>query len=72
MAWYDPDEIKYQADHAQEQPEFDPLHGPDDPLNDDEAIRVEDDIPVEDETLADNVDDFVTRIQEIKAITDNI
>lgn len=72
MAWYDPDEIKYQADNAQNQPEFDPLHGPDDPLNDDEAIRVEDDIPVEDDTLSANVDDFVTRIKEIKAITDSI
>lgn len=72
MTWYDPDEIKYQADHEQKQPEFDPLHGADDPLNDDEAIRIEDDIPVEDETLSDNVDDFVTGIKDIEAIVDGL
>lgn len=71
MAWYDPDELKYQADHDQKQPEFAPLHGPDDPLNDDEAIRIEDDIPVEDEILVEKVDAFVARTNEIKAITDN-
>lgn len=70
--WYDPDEIKYQADNAKTQPEFDPLHGEDDPLNGDEAIRIVDKLPTEDETLGDNVDDFVTGVNAIKTIVDGI
>lgn len=70
--WYDPDEIKYQATHDKAQPEFDPLHGADDPLNDDEGIRVVDDLPVEDDNLKDEVDDFVTGVNAIKTIVDGI
>lgn len=69
--WYDPDEIIYQADNAKTQPEFAPLHGEGDPLNDDEAIRIVDDVPDEDDTLSDNVDDFATGIDRIRAIIDN-
>lgn len=72
MTWYDHQELAYQADNDQEQPEFSPLLGENDPLNDDEAIRISDELPAEDDALKDSVDDFETGVNRIKTIVDDI
>lgn len=57
--WYDPDEIKHQADNAKVQPEFDPLD-----LGDEE-IRIVDDVSEEGYEHADELKEDADWMREL-------